>query len=170
MLRAVSFEVKRGEIVGLVGANGAGKTSLFLCLAGVYQRRNGTVSVAGLDPSRKEERKKLPAHVGIAMARDLLLSARAVTAQEALRMGLVGRVVPDGTALEEAVGIAEVICENGPLSVEAIKRSVRAAEGLPEDEALKIELEIGWPVFATDDAKEGARAFAEKRPARFQRR
>jgi enoyl-CoA hydratase len=113
---------------------------------------------------------RLPRQIPFTMAMDLLLSARAVTAQEALQMGLVGRVVPDGTALGEAVGIAEVICGNGPLSVEAIKRSVRAAEGLPEDEALKIELEIGWPIFATEDAKEGARAFAEKRPARFQRR
>jgi enoyl-CoA hydratase len=54
--------------------------------------------------------------------------------------------------------------------VEAIKRSVRETEALPEDEALKIELEIGWPVFATEDAKEGPRAFAEKRPPAFRRR
>ena len=47
------------------------------------------------------------------------------------------------------------IAANGPLAVQAIKRSVQATEGLPEDEALKIELEIGCPVFATDDAKEG---------------
>ena len=85
-------------------------------------------------------------------------------------MGLIGRVVPDGTALEEALRVAELICQNGPLSVEAIKRSVREADGLAEDEALKIELEIGWPIFATEDAKEGARAFAEKRPAHFERR
>jgi len=85
-------------------------------------------------------------------------------------VGVVGRVVADGTALEEALAIAELVCGNGPLSVEAIKRSVREAEGLPEDEALKTELEIGWPIFATEDAKEGARAFSEKRPASFQRR
>lgn len=65
VLREVSFQVGRGETVGLVGPNGAGKTSLFLCLAGVYQRRSGSLSVAGLDPSRKEERRRLPAHVGI---------------------------------------------------------------------------------------------------------
>ena len=85
-------------------------------------------------------------------------------------MGLIGRVVPDGTALEEALRVAELICQNGPLSVEAIKRSVREADGLAEDEALKIELEIGWPIFATEDAKEGATAFKEKRPAQFQGR
>jgi enoyl-CoA hydratase len=47
---------------------------------------------------------------------------------------------------------------------------VRETEGLPEDEGLKKELEIGWPIFATEDAKEGARAFSEKRPANFKRR
>ena len=54
--------------------------------------------------------------------------------------------------------------------MEAIKASVKATEGIPEEEALKIELEIGWPIFATEDAKEGPKAFAEKRPANFQRR
>ena len=56
---------------------------------------------------------------------------------------------------DEAMAIAEVISANGPLAVEAIKRSVRETEGISESEALKIELEIGWPIFATDDAKEG---------------
>jgi enoyl-CoA hydratase len=79
-------------------------------------------------------------------------------------------VVPDGTALEKALQIAEVIGANGPLAVEAIKASVKATEGVPEEQALAIELEIGWPIFATEDAKEGPKAFAEKRPANFQRR
>jgi enoyl-CoA hydratase len=93
-----------------------------------------------------------------------------VSAQEALEIGLIGRVVPDGQALEEALKIAELIGKNGPLAVEAIKRSVRATEALPEDEALKIELEIGWPIFGTEDAQEGPRAFAEKRAPNFQRK
>jgi enoyl-CoA hydratase len=93
-----------------------------------------------------------------------------VTAAEALGIGLIGYVVPDGGALDKALEIAELICANGPLAIEAIKRSVRAADGLSEDEALKLELEIGQPIFATADAKEGSRAFAEKRPAQFTRR
>src|SRR5437879_9491253 len=64
-LDRVSFDVGAGECVGLVGPNGAGKTTLFLCLAGVYGRRGGTIRVAGLDPGRKEDRRQLPAHVGI---------------------------------------------------------------------------------------------------------
>jgi enoyl-CoA hydratase len=101
---------------------------------------------------------------------EILLTGREVTAEEALRIGLIGRVVPDGTALEEALKIAELINENAPLSVEAIKRSVRETEGLPEEEALKIELEIGMPIFGTEDAAEGQKAFKEKRPPNYQRR
>ena len=101
---------------------------------------------------------------------DLLLTGREVTADEALRIGLIGRVVPDGTALDQALEIAEVICANGPLAVEAIKQSVRETEGMSEEDGLARELEIGWPVFATEDATEGQRAFAEKRPPDFQRR
>jgi enoyl-CoA hydratase len=101
---------------------------------------------------------------------DLLLTAREMSAQEAKEVGLIGRVVPDGTALETALGIAEIIGANGPLAVEAIKASVKATEGIPEEQALAIELGLGWPIFATEDAKEGQRAFAEKRPAEFKRR
>jgi cobalt/nickel transport system ATP-binding protein len=64
-LDGVSFEVATGECVGLVGPNGAGKTTLFLCLAGVFRRKGGRALVAGLDPADREQRKALPARVGI---------------------------------------------------------------------------------------------------------
>lgn len=64
-LRDVSFSIPPGETVGLIGPNGAGKTTLFLCLAGVLPIRQGSVSVCGLNPAQLDERKKLPAHVGI---------------------------------------------------------------------------------------------------------
>jgi cobalt/nickel transport system ATP-binding protein len=65
VLQGVSFKVERGQSIGIVGPNGAGKTTLFLCLAGVYQRRGGTLRVEGLDPARRDERNKMPTHVGI---------------------------------------------------------------------------------------------------------
>ena len=85
-----------------------------------------------------------------------------------LETELIGRVVPDGEALSTAMEIAERIARNGPLAVQAVKRSVQATEGLPEEEALKIELEIGLPIFGTADAKEGTRAFKEKREPRYE--
>jgi enoyl-CoA hydratase len=113
---------------------------------------------------------RLRRQIPFTVAMDLLLTGRPVSAQEAKEIGLIGRVVPDGQALDTALEIAATIAANAPLAVEAVKRSVRESEGMSEEEGLAHELEIGWPVFATEDAKEGQRAFAEKRQADFQRR
>ena len=86
-------------------------------------------------------------------------------AAEAKEIGLIGHVVPDGQALDKAREIAEQIAANGPLAVQAVLRSLREAAEMTEADALAHELELGWPIFATNDAKEGATAFAEKRPA-----
>ena len=130
---------------------------------GVFEARRGLFPLGG---STVRLRRQIPYTV----AMDLLLTAREVSAEEALRIGLIGRVVPDGQALDEALAVAEVINANGPLAVEAIKRSVLETEGMSEVDGLARELEIGWPVFASDDAKEGPRAFAEKRQPNFQKR
>ncbi len=153
------YQLKKPLIAAVEGWAVAGEGAKF----GVFEARRGLVPLGG---STVRLRRQIP----FTMAMDLLLTAREVSAQEALSMGLIGRVVPDGTALEAAVGIAEVICANGPLAVEAIKRSVIETEGLSETDGLARELEIGWPVFATEDAKEGPKAFAEKRLPDFQRR
>jgi enoyl-CoA hydratase len=130
---------------------------------GIFEARRGLFPLGG---STVRLRRQIP----FTMAMDLLLTARELTAAEALQMGLIGRVVPDGQAVPAALEIAEVINSNGPLAVEAIKRSVRETEGLSEIDGLAKELEIGWPIFSTEDAKEGATAFAQKRPAEFKRR
>jgi enoyl-CoA hydratase len=99
---------------------------------------------------------------------DLLLTGRAVTAAEALSMGLVNRVVPDGQALAVARELADDVAASGPLAVQAILRTYRDTLGLPEPEALKVSDDLGWPVIGSEDAKEGTRAFREKRPANYQ--
>ena len=98
---------------------------------------------------------------------DILLTGRHGPAARGQGIGLIGHVVPDGTALDKALEIAEQIAANGPLAVQAILKTIRETEGMHEEEAFKIEAEIGMEVFTSDDAKEGPRAFAEKRTPEF---
>jgi enoyl-CoA hydratase len=110
---------------------------------------------------------RLRRQIGYTKAMELLLTGDTVSASEAERIGLIGRVVPDGEALGKAMEIADKIASNGPLAVKAIKRSVQETEGLPEADALKIELEIGLAIFGTADAREGTLAFKEKRAPHY---
>ncbi len=113
---------------------------------------------------------RLPRQIPYTLACDILLTGRHITAAEALSFGLIGRVVPDGQALSTAMDIADMIAANGPVAVRAILRTIRETEGMAENDAFAIEAKIGLGVFATQDAKEGPRAFAEKRKPAFQDR
>jgi enoyl-CoA hydratase len=97
----------------------------------------------------------------------LLLTGRHITAEEALQIGLIGQVVPDGQALAAALEVAGQVAANGPLAVQAILRTIRATEGMAETDAFALEARIGMDVFMSADAKEGPRAFAEKRKPMF---
>ena len=110
---------------------------------------------------------RLVRQIPYAIAADLLLTGRHIGAAEALRIGLIGEVVPDGQALGRALELADLIAANGPLAVQAILRTIRLTEGMTEDEAFGIESRIGMEVFKSDDAKEGPRAFIEKRKPEF---
>ena len=113
---------------------------------------------------------RLPRQIPYTVAAEILLTGRHITAAEAKAIGLIGHVVPDGTALEKALEIAGQIAANGPLAVQAILRTIRDTEGLHEEEAFKLEAQLGIKVFQSEDAKEGPRAFTEKRKPRFQGR
>ena len=113
---------------------------------------------------------RLPRQIPYTVAADILLTGRHITAAEAKDIGLIGYVVPDGQALEKALEIAEVINNNGPLAVQAILRSIRETEGMPENEAFKIDTQLGIQVFVSHDAKEGPLAFKEKRKPEFKGR
>ena len=113
---------------------------------------------------------RLVRQIPYTIACDLLLTGRHISAPEARDYGLIGHVVPDGQALARAMEIAEVIASNGPLAVQAILRSIRATECMPENEAFKMDTKIGIEVFLSEDAREGPRAFKEKRAPQFKMR
>ena len=113
---------------------------------------------------------RLPRQIPYTVAADLLLTGRHITAAEALSIGLIGHVVPDGQALDRALSIAAAIAANGPVAVRAILRVIRETEGMAENEAFTLEAKVGMTVFGSEDAKEGPRAFAEKRQPRFRDR
>jgi len=127
---------------------------------GLYEARRGLFPMGG-------SAVRLPRQVPYTFAMDILLTGRSVTPEEALRIGLITRVVPDGSALRVAREVADQIAACGPLSVQAILRTYRRTEGLDEEAALKVSDEIGWPVFASKDAEEGTKAFREKRPPNY---
>lgn len=110
---------------------------------------------------------RLPRQIPATIAAELLLTGRHITAAEALSYGLIGHVVPDGTALEKAREIASLIVANGPLAVQAILKTIRDSEGMHEDECWGPDAAVGAAVFASSDAREGPRAFAEKRKPEF---
>jgi enoyl-CoA hydratase len=97
-------------------------------------------------------------------AMEVLLLADRITAGRACEMGLVNRVVPRDRLMEEARALADTICLNGPLAVRACKRSAKEGTFLPLREALENEMSFSADVFMSEDAKEGLRAFKEKRP------
>ncbi|MFH8621563.1 crotonase/enoyl-CoA hydratase family protein [Streptomyces vietnamensis] len=129
---------------------------------GLFEVRRGLFPIGG-------STVRLPRQIARTHALEMLLTGRPYSAEEAAAIGLVGRVVPDGTALDAALDIAERINACGPLAVEAVKASVYETAELTETEGLAAELKRGWPIFDTADAKEGARAFAEKRTPVYRR-
>ena len=130
---------------------------------GVPEAKRGLIAGAG---STMRLKRQIP----YAVAMDMLLTGRTLDAEEALRWGLVSHLVPSGQSMAKAREVAEVICANGPLAVAAAKASVVETGWLPEAEAQPIEISHVIPVMTSADAKEGMRAFAEKRPPRFEGR
>lgn len=110
---------------------------------------------------------RLPRQIPFTVACELLLVGEPISGARAAEVGLVGHAVPDGQAMDKARELADKIAANGPLAVRGIKESIRAAGYLPEAEAFAKEMEIGMGVMNSKDAREGPKAFLEKRTPNF---
>jgi enoyl-CoA hydratase len=113
---------------------------------------------------------RLPRQLPFPAAMEFLLTAEALPAERALALGLLNEIVEEEVLMERALEWAHRITANGPLAVQATKESVLRGLALPLAEAYALEAEIARRVFQSEDAKEGPRAFAEKRKPRWRGR
>jgi enoyl-CoA hydratase len=106
---------------------------------------------------------RLPQRIPSAIATELALTGDQLSAERAHELGMVNVVTEPGHALEEAIELAERITANGPLAVAATKRIIVESRGWSPEDQRREQMKIILPVFGSNDAKEGAIAFAEKR-------
>lgn len=111
--------------------------------------------------------QRLPSRVGYGKAMEMAITADPITAEEAAEHGLVTTVTPSGEAVEQAMALAERVARNAPLAVAASKQLINAAVDHPASEFWDLQNNLFGPVFGSNDAKEGPKAFAEKRPAEW---
>jgi enoyl-CoA hydratase len=105
--------------------------------------------------------------VGSAVASDLILTARIIDADEALKIGLVNRVCTEGESVSEALNVAEKIAQNGPKAVRSALSVIRQSRGLPMENALELEAEKAAELIASGECMHGIMAFMEKKTPQF---
>jgi enoyl-CoA hydratase len=106
---------------------------------------------------------RLPRRIPYHLAMELALTGEPIGAERAAELGIVSRLTQSGEALAGAHELAALIARNGPLAIDATKRIVEASADWTAGEAWERQGEIAGPVFGSEDAREGATAFAEKR-------
>jgi len=111
--------------------------------------------------------QRLTLAVGKALAMEMVLNGRFISAQEALRFGLVNRVVPDEVYLEEAIKLAAELANRAPIALRVAKEAVNAAFEMPLQSGLEHERRLFYMLFSTEDQKEGMDAFINKRKANW---
>jgi enoyl-CoA hydratase len=112
--------------------------------------------------------QRLPRLVGTGMAKELIYTGKIIKADEALRIGLVNRVVEVDKLMEEAKNLAETIAANAPIAVKLSKTAINRGVQCDIDTALMYEAEAFGECFSTADQKEGMTAFVERRDKNFQ--
>ena len=107
--------------------------------------------------------QRLPTRVGYGKAMEMAITAEPITAEDGERYGLISRVAPKGEAVDVALELAGRVAQNAPLAVAASKQLIHVAVDGTAEEFWNRQGELMGPVFGSNDAKEGPRAFAEKR-------
>jgi enoyl-CoA hydratase len=111
--------------------------------------------------------QRLPRLIGPGKAKEIIFADERINAQEALRIGLVQRVVPKGQAVEEAKKLLKKIMSKGPVAIKMAKKAINEGLGMSLRGGLDLECQSEAVCFGSEDKDEGAKAFLEKRPAQF---
>lgn len=111
--------------------------------------------------------QKLPRLVGVGMAKKLIFTGELIDAKEALRIGLVEEVVDHRRLMDRVLEIAEKISKKPPLAIKLAKKAINATRSMTLEEGLKYEIGLAALLFSTEDAREGLKAFLEKREPEF---
>lgn len=111
--------------------------------------------------------QRLTKAIGKVKAMELIMTGDMITADEALKLGLINRVVPVESYMEEAIQLAARIADKAPIALKMIKEAVNKAVDVPLQEGLDFERKSFYLLFASEDQKEGMKAFVEKRKADF---
>jgi enoyl-CoA hydratase len=130
---------------------------------GIPEVKRGLVAAAGA-------LIRLPKRIPYHLAMELALTGEPIGAERAAEVGIVNRLAEPGGALDAALALAAEVVPNGPLALDASKRVISQALDWTEEEAWERQGEIVGPVMTSEDAREGATAFAEKRAPRWQGR
>ena len=165
------YRTKKPLIAAIEGYCYAGGTEILQATDIRVAGKGATIAISevvrGLFPMSAST-IRLPRQIAWTEAMEILLVGEPISAKKAKKLGLIGHVTPSGEALAKAREIADKIARNGPLAVQGIKAAVLAADGLPEADAIPKEMEIGMVVMASQDAREGPKAFLDKREPNFQ--
>lgn len=111
--------------------------------------------------------QRLPRIVGLGKAKELIYTCAMINAEEALRIGLVNKVVPLESLMEEAKSMAATICANAPIAVKLCKDAINRGMQVDIDKAIEIEAQDFGKCFDSDDQLEGMTAFLERRAKNF---
>jgi enoyl-CoA hydratase len=111
--------------------------------------------------------QRLPRLIGPGKAKEIIFADERINAQEALRIGLVERVVPKGQAVEESKKLLKKIMSKGPVAIKMAKKAINEGLGMSLRGGLDLEGYCQGVCFGSEDKDEGAKAFLEKRPAQF---